>query len=111
MYAKLRQAPPPSLAVADKAIYDFSNQWLAGLRPQLSLETGPDGQIWVSSQVVAGDVPTHAKLVLRQHTAEEAGPHHRHRPRHHDRDVAYAVKLHEQLQKQLTKLWRKLSQQ
>ena len=82
MYAKLRPLPL-ALAVADKAIYDFSNQWLAGLRPKLSLETGPDGQIWVSSWVVAGDVPTHAKLVLRQHAAEEAGPHHRHCPRHH----------------------------
>ena len=30
---------------------------------------------------------------------------------HHDRDVTFAVKLHEQLQKQLTKLLRKLSQQ
>ena len=69
--------------MADKAFYDFSNQWLAGLQPQLSLETGPDGQIWVSSRVVAGNVPTHAKLVLRPHAAEEAGLHHRHRPRHH----------------------------
>jgi hypothetical protein len=74
---------PLALAVADKALYDFSNKWLAGLRPQLSLETGPDCQIWVSSRVVAGDVPPHAKLVLRQHAAEEAGPHHCHRLRHH----------------------------
>jgi hypothetical protein len=79
MYAKLCPLPL-ALAVADKAFYDFSNQWLAGLQPKLSLETGPDGQIWISSRVVAADVPTSTKLVLRR-PAEEAGP--RHRPRHH----------------------------
>jgi hypothetical protein len=60
---------PLALAVAEKAIREFSNQWLAGLQPQLSLETGPDGQIWVNSRVGAGDVPTRA-LVVRHHTAE-----------------------------------------
>ena len=78
MFAKLCPLPL-ALAVADKAFYDFSNQWLAGLQPQLSLETGPDGQIRISSRVVAGNVPTSAKLVLRC-PAEEVGP--RHRPRH-----------------------------
>ena len=39
---------PLALAVAEKAIHEFSNQWLAGLQPQLSLETGPDGQILVN---------------------------------------------------------------
>ena len=34
---------PLALAVAEKAIREFSNQWLAGLQPQLSLETAPDG--------------------------------------------------------------------
>ena len=62
---------PLGLAVADKAIFNFSNQWLAGLQPRLLLETGPDGRIWVSCQVVAGDAPTHAKLFLRR-LAEEA---------------------------------------
>ena len=70
MYANLRPLPL-ALAVADRAIFNFSNQWLAGLQPQLILETGPDGQIWVRSRVVAGDVPTHSKLVLRRH-AEQA---------------------------------------
>ena len=91
MHANLRPLPL-GLAVADKAMFNFSNQWLAGLQPQLFLETGPDGKILVSSRVVAGDVPTHANLVLRRH-AEEAeedpvhpqrqagGAGHRHRPR------------------------------
>ena len=63
---------------------------LAGLQPRLLLETGPDGRIWVTAQVVAGDVPTRAKLVLRHHAEEVVNPHsqageaeHRHRPRHH----------------------------
>ena len=51
MYAKLCPSPL-ALAVSDKAFYDFSNQWLAGLQPQLSLETGRYGQIRISSQVV-----------------------------------------------------------
>jgi hypothetical protein len=85
MYAKLRPLPL-ALAVADKAIFNFFNQWLAGLQPQLILETDPDGQIWVSSRVVAGDVPTLGKLVLRRH-AEEAdvgdNPHFRRQPPRH----------------------------
>jgi hypothetical protein len=63
---------PLALAVAEKAIREFSNQWLAGLQPQLSLETGPDGQVWVNSRVAAGDVPTQA-LVVRHHAAEAPG--------------------------------------
>ena len=63
---------PLALAVAEKAIREFSNQWLAGLQPQLSLETGPDGQILVNSRVAAGDVPTRA-LVVRHHDAEALG--------------------------------------
>ena len=55
---------PLALAVAEKAIREFSNQWLAGLQPQLSLETAPDGQIWVNSRVAAGDVPTPPELQL-----------------------------------------------
>ena len=75
---------PLALAVAEKAIQEFSNQWLAGLRPQLSLETGSDGQIWVHSRVAAGDVPTRA--LVRDHAAEapgcpRAGQHHRPRRR------------------------------
>ena len=66
---------PLALAVADKAFYNFSNQWLAGLQPHLSLETGPDGQIRISSRVAAGDTPTSIKLGLRR-PATEAGPHH-----------------------------------
>ena len=65
---------PLGLAVADKAMFNFSNQWLAGLQPQLLLETGPDGKILVSSRVVAGDVPTHANLVLHRQ-AEQAEDH------------------------------------
>ena len=40
----------------------------------LLLETGPDGKILVSSRVVAGDVPTHANLVLHRQ-AEQAEDH------------------------------------
>ena len=95
MIAKLCPLPL-ALAVVDKAIFDFSNQWLAGLQPQLMLETDRDGQIWVSSRVVAGDTPTHSKLVLRRHAEEaEAGARqagdaglrrpHRHGPPRHRR--------------------------
>jgi hypothetical protein len=85
MYAVLRPLPL-ALAVAEKAMFDFSNQWLAGLRPQLLLETGQDGQIFMSSRVAAGDVPTRANIVLRRpaaqvgrHQAEQVGqqPHRR----------------------------------
>ena len=71
---------PLALAVAEKAFREFSNQWLAGLQPQFSLETGSDGQIWVNSRVAAGDVPTQA-LVVRHHHAAEAGQSHRPRRR------------------------------
>ena len=113
MYAKLRPLPL-ALAVVDKAIFNLSNQWLAGLQPQLMLETGPDGQIRVSSSVVAGDTPTHSKLVLRRHAEEaEAGvnPHYQAgdaglRPRCPavmalpNTDAVSVVKLPEQLQLQ-----------
>ena len=87
MRAELRPLPL-ALAVAEKAIHEFSNQWVAGLQPQLSLETGPGEQVWVSSRVAAGDVSTRA-LVIRHHAAE--APVHReagqavqcHRPRRH----------------------------
>jgi hypothetical protein len=62
---------PLALAVAEKAFREFSNQWLAGLQPQLSLETSKDGQIWFNSRVAAGDVPTRA-VVDRHHAVEEA---------------------------------------
>ena len=87
MRAELRPLPL-ALAVAEKAIREFSNQWLAGLQPQLSLETGHDGQVLVSSRVAAGDVPTHA-LVVRHHAEEAPGRREageaaeRHRPRRH----------------------------
>jgi hypothetical protein len=87
MHAALRPLPL-ALAVAEKAIREFSNQWLAGLQPQLSLETGPDGQIWVHTRVAAGDVPTRALIVRPHDAAAEAqgrcqageAPQH-HRPR------------------------------
>ena len=89
MYDNYRPLPL-GLAVADKAMFTFSNQWLAGLQPRLLLETDPDGRIWVTSQVVAGDAPTHAKLVLRRPAEKAAYPHfqageagQRRRPRHH----------------------------
>ena len=44
------------LAVAEKAMREFRNQWLSGLQPVLSLETASDGQIHVLFKVVAGDV-------------------------------------------------------
>ena len=86
MSTKLRPLPL-ALAVANRAFFNFSNQWLAGLRPQLILETDRDGQIWVSSRVVAGDVPTHSKLVLRRDAEERVNPHCQageagHRPHH-----------------------------
>ena len=69
MYDNLRPLPL-CLAVADRAMLTFSNQWLAGLQPRLVLETGPDGRIWVTSQVEAGDAPTQAKLFLRRPTED-----------------------------------------
>ena len=50
---------PLALIVAEKAIQEFSYQWLCGLQPQLSLETAPNGQIRVCSRVVTGDAPIH----------------------------------------------------
>ena len=68
----LRCPLPVALAVAEKALCEFSNQWLAGLQPQLSLETSEDGQIWINSRVAAGDVPNQAPVVHHRHHAEEA---------------------------------------
>ena len=51
------QTLPLALAVAEKAMREFCNQWLSGLQPILSLETASNGQIRVLSKVVvAGDV-------------------------------------------------------
>ena len=61
---------PLALAVVEKAILEFSIQWVAGLQPQLSLETSIDGQIWVNSMVAAEDVPTRVLVVC--HHAEDA---------------------------------------
>ena len=73
MHAMFRRHPLPlALAIAEKALLEFSNQWLAGLQPQLSLETSKDGQIWVTSRVAAGDVPTQASAAHHRHHAEEA---------------------------------------
>ena len=44
------------LAIAEKAMREFCNQWLSGLQPVISLETASDGQIHVLFKVVAGDV-------------------------------------------------------
>ena len=70
MHVMIRRPLPLALAVAEKALLEFSNQWLAGLQPQLSLETGNDGQILVNFRVAAVDVPTRAPVV--PHHAEEA---------------------------------------
>ena len=56
--------------MVEKAILEFSIQWVAGLQPQLSLETSIDGQIWVNSMVAAEDVPTRVLVVC--HHAEDA---------------------------------------
>ena len=87
MHPMLRPLPL-ALAVAEKAIREFSNQWLAGLQPQLSLETASDGQIWINSRVAAGDVPTQAPVVLHHADAEKATrPYHPRRkgPSYHRR--------------------------
>ena len=80
MHAMLRRPLPLALAVVEKAILEFSNQWLAGLQPQLSLETGKDGQIWVHSRVAAGDIPSRAILSSRCQEGEavQSPNHHRH---------------------------------
>ena len=43
---------PLPLLVANRAMCEFRSLWLAGLQPQLQLETSPDGQIRVSTNVV-----------------------------------------------------------
>ena len=96
MHAMIRRPLPLALAVAEKALLEFSNQWLAGLQPQLSLETGKDGQIWVHSRVAAGHVPTRA-LVVRPHAEEapgrcQAGEALQH-PRRHRRGPSYQRRL------------------
>ena len=86
--------------MSDTAFYNFFNQWLAGLQPQLSLETGRYGQIRISSQVVPllnlSSIALLMKLDLATALAIMAS---------HDRDVAFAAKLHEKLQ--LRKLFKK----
>ena len=97
MHEMIRRPFPLALAVAEKALIEFSNQWLAGLQPQLSLETGSDGQILVNSRVAAGDVPTRAPVVPR--CAEEAqgpcqaGEAPQHPRPHHRRGPSYQRRL------------------
>ena len=44
---------PLAICVAEKAMYEFCQQWFAGLQPCLSLETAPNGEIRVCSKVTA----------------------------------------------------------
>ena len=65
--------------MANKAISDFKNQWLAGLQPQLLPETGPDGQIWVNTRLAAGDGTSQQRhcaheQLLSARAAEKAVP-------------------------------------
>ena len=111
MHVMIRRPLPLALAVAEKALLEFSNQWLAGLQPQLSLETGNDGQILVNSRVAAVDVPTRAPVV--PHHAEEAPGRCQagealQRPRPHPliNGVSFEEQLLGQPLQQLTKLFK-----
>ena len=67
---------PLPLAVTERAMHEFCNLWLAGLEPQLYLETSPDGNIHVRTGVAAKCVlPERPNLPL----------HHRYQPRHKTR--------------------------
>ena len=44
---------PLPILVADRAMCEFRSLWLAGLQPQLHLETSPDGHMHVSTRVAA----------------------------------------------------------
>ena len=57
---------------------EFANQWLAGLQPKLLLETSPNGDILVSSNVRAENVLSQARRVAPDHVAEEASGHRDH---------------------------------
>ena len=69
---------PLALVVAEKAMHEITNQWLAGLQPKLSMETSPNGDILVCSNVRAENVLSHARRVAPDHVAAEASGHHDH---------------------------------
>ena len=68
---------PLALAVAENAMREISNQWLAGMQPKLSIETSPNGDIVVCSSVKAVNVLPHAaRRVVLDHAEEASGQHH-----------------------------------
>ena len=67
---------PLPLAVAERAMREFCNQWFAGLKPQLCLETHPNGQILVSTTVAAEN----AFIPVRPNPPPPQP--HEHKPRH-----------------------------
>ena len=68
---------PLALAVAENAMREISNQWLAGMQPKLSIETSPNGDILVCSSVKAVNVLPHAaRRVVLDHAEEASGQHH-----------------------------------
>ena len=71
---------PLALVVAEKAMREFVNQWIAGLQPKLSIETSPNGDILVSSNVRAENVFSQARRAVSDHVAAEASGrgHHDH---------------------------------
>ena len=54
-----RTSFPPALRLAEKALREFSCQWLSGLQPQLSLETNRNGDVLISLKVVAANNYSH----------------------------------------------------
>ena len=52
---------------------EFSNQWLAGMEPKLSIETSPNGNILVCSNVKAVNVLPHTRRAAPDHAEEASG--------------------------------------
>ena len=80
------------LAVAEKAMREFRNQWLSGLQPVLSLETASDGQLHVLFKVVAGYVTVQNDGGQhREHVRGQAGKAQQQQPRR--RSPSYRQRL------------------
>ena len=76
---------------------EFSNQWLAGLQPKLTIETSPNGDILVSSSVRAENVQHQARKVAPDYAGEASGPKHNltqlRRPSQHRYSPSYLRRL------------------
>ena len=64
---------PHPVKVAEQAVREFFQQWIAGLQPSLLLQTKTDGEILLSSRVTTG-VPQPAEQIVQDRVQRK---HHR----------------------------------